>query len=216
MCFFSSKDPSQISHELCDGLREPNFPNDFCGVSAFAAEAPERLAAETPPGIGDADNPVEVPVEVDSKGDSEDKVPERVVKLRDQAMTLEHRLFDFPKTHSVMFVTKLVCFHDVLEENHVIPIRSPILSKHQSSEKSLPQITFMCSDALDKTDKTYVVLCLRDKYTDIFDAFPGTDHSPASIVSSLRKFVGRRVCSKLVILVSDAADEFVAAADEMG
>ena len=112
-----------------------------------------------------------------------------------------------------MFVTKLVCFHDVLEENHVISMRSPILSKHQSSEKSLPEITFMCSDALDKNDKTYVVLCLRDKCA---GAFPGADRSPASIVGSLGGFVGRRVCSGIVILVSDAADEFVAAADEMG
>ena len=60
---FLRKRPIADRHELCDGLREPNFPNDFCGVSAFAAEAPERLAAETPPGIGDADNPAEVPVD---------------------------------------------------------------------------------------------------------------------------------------------------------
>ena len=55
------------------------------------------------------------------------------------------------------------------------------------------------------------MLCLGDSYTGIFAAFPGTDRSTTSIVSSLRKFVGRRICSKPVTLVSDAAD-----AEEMG
>ena len=50
-------------------------------------------AADAPPGVGDDEHPVEVV----PKDDSEDKVPERVVKLRDQAMTIEHRLFHFPK-----------------------------------------------------------------------------------------------------------------------
>ncbi|OLP93635.1 hypothetical protein AK812_SmicGene24425 [Symbiodinium microadriaticum] len=75
---------------------------------------------------------------------------------------------------------------------------------------------FRSPDDSDALDKTYVVLCLRDKYTGLFAAYPGTDRSTASIVSSLRKFVGRRICSKPVTLVSDAADEFVAAAEEMG
>ena len=84
-------------------LRNLGFPIDLCGVSALAAGAPEGSAADAPPDTGSAaDAPpgvgdVEHPVEIESRDDSEGEVPGRVMKLRDQVMTIEHRLFHFPK-----------------------------------------------------------------------------------------------------------------------
>ena len=71
---------------------------------------------------------------------------------------------------------------------------------------------FRSPDDSDALDKSYVALCLRDKYTGLFAAFPGNDRSTNAVVAALRKFVGRRVCTKPVTFVSDAADEFEAAA----
>ena len=87
-------------------------------------------------------------------------------------------------------------FGEVIAADHIHAFRSP--------------------DDSDAPDKSYVVLCLRDKYTGLFAAFPGNDRSTNAVVVAVRKFVGRRVCSKPVTLVSDAADEFEAAAEEMG
>ena len=225
LVLFSAKHPSDISSDLCSELRDLGFPIDLCGISALAAEAPEGSAADAPPDTGSAaDAPPgigndERPIEVEPKDDSEDKVPERVVKLRDQAMTVEHRLFHFPKNP----------FCDVCNQARMLSRRVRRKPRDHDEEPDPLEASefgeviaadhihvFRSPDDSDALDKTYVVLCLRDKYTGLFAAYPGTDRSTASIVSSLRKFVGRRICSKPVTLVSDAADEFVAAAEEMG
>ena len=61
-----------------------------------------------------------------------------------------------------------------------------------------------------------VVLCLRGRFTGLFAAYPATDRSTDSILTCLKRFVGRKVCSKPVSLVSDAADEFKLAAETLG
>ena len=128
------------------------------------------------------------------------------MKLRDQAMTIEHRLFHFPKNP----------FCDVCNQARMLSRRvrrkprdpdeepDPLEASEFGEVIAADHIhVFRSPDDSDALDKTYVLLCLRDKYTGIFAAFPGTDRSTASIVSSLRKFVGRRICSKPVTLVSD-------------
>ena len=221
MVLYSAKHPSQVDDDVCEQLRILGFPIDACDhqLPALAAEAPEGQAADAPPEGVDEAAPAEASADVDPEGVSEDKVPERVLKLRDQAMTLEHRLFHFPKNpfcdvcNQAKMLSRRVRrkprdsdvepdpfeaseFGEVIAADHIHVFRSP--------------------DDSDALDKSYVVLCLRDKYSGLFAAYPGTDRTTSSIVNALRKFVGRRVCSRPVTLVSDAADEFVAAADEMG
>ena len=68
----------------------------------------------------------------------------------------------------------------------------------------------------DSNVKEYVVLCVRDRFTGLFAAYPAKDRSIDSIVFSLRRFMGRRLSSQPVSLVSDAADEFESAAKILG
>ena len=61
-----------------------------------------------------------------------------------------------------------------------------------------------------------IMLCIREKFTGLFAAHPCTDRSTESVVVALRKFVGKKVTSKTVSLLSDAAETFEAAAKELG
>ena len=60
------------------------------------------------------------------------------------------------------------------------------------------------------------MLCVRDRFTGLFAAYPAKDRSTDLRVSSLRRFMGRMVSSQPVSLVSDAADEFESAAKILG
>ena len=71
-------------------------------------------------------------------------------------------------------------------------------------------------DSSSTPSREYVVLCIRDKFTGLFAAHPCTDRSTESVVVALRKFVGKKVASKTVSLLSDAAETFEAAAKELG
>ena len=64
--------------------------------------------------------------------------------------------------------------------------------------------------------KEYVVLCVRDRFTGLFAAFPSGDRFGETVEASLRRFVGRRVCSKVTTLISYAAEEFESAAKALG
>ena len=221
MVLFSAKHPSEVKEAHCEELRALGFPIDSCvdPLPAFAAEAPEGPAADAPPDGAGALDDDERSGELLHANDSEDKVPERVIKLRDQAMSLEHRLFHFPKNP----------FCDICNQARMLSRR--VRRKPRDSEVEPDPLeasefgeviaadhihVFRSPDDSDASDKSYVVLCLRDKYTGLFAAFLGNDRSTNAVVVALRKFVGRRVCSKPVTLVSDAADEFEAAAEEMG
>ena len=221
MVLFSAKHPSEVKEAHCEELRALGFPIDSCvdPLPAFAAKAPEGPAADAPPDGAGALDDDERSGELLHGNDSEDKVPGRVIKLRDQAMSLEHRLFHFPKNP----------FCDICNQARMLSRR--VRRKPRDSEVEPDPLeasefgeviaadhihVFRSPDDSDASDKSYVVLCLRDKYTGLFAAFPGNDRSTNAVVVALRKFVGRRVCSKPVTLVSDAADEFEAAAEEMG
>ena len=211
----------QVNEDLCEELRALGCPIDNCDepLPALAAEAPESLAADAPPDGRDAGSPVEVSVEGDSNDDSEEKVPERVVKLTDQAMKLEQRLLRFAKNpicdvcNQAGMLSRRVRRKPRDREEEPDPFE---VSEFGNSPAADDIHVFKSPDESDALDKSHVVLCLRDKFTGLFAAFPGTDRSTSSIVNVLRKFVGHGVCSKPVTLVSDAADDFVAAAVEMG
>ena len=96
---FSAKHPSEVREVHCEELRALGFPLDSCDepLPAFAAEAPEGPAADAPPEGPEAGDVVEGSGELLQDDGSEDKVAERIVKLRDQASSVEHRLFHFPK-----------------------------------------------------------------------------------------------------------------------
>ena len=132
MVLFSAKHPSEVKEAHCEELRALGFPIDSCvdPLPAFAAEAPEGPAADAPPDGAGALDDDERSGELLHANDSEHKVPERVIKLRDQAMSLEHRLFHFPKNP----------FCDIYNQARML--------SRQSSVKSLPQITYMCLDRL--------------------------------------------------------------------
>ena len=87
------------------------------------------------------------------------------------------------------------CFGEVIAADHIHVHGSPDSSSTPSRE--------------------YVVLCIRDKFTGLFAAFPGTDRFTDLVVVALRELVGRKVTSKTVSLLSDAADTFEAAAKEL-
>ena len=213
MVLFSAKHPSEVKEAHCEELRALGFPIDSCvdPLPAFAAEAPEGPAADAPPdGAGALDDDERSGELLLHANDSEDKVPERVIKLRDQAMSLERRLFHFPKNP----------FCDICNQARMLSRR--VRRKPRDSEVEPDPLeasefgeviaadhihVFRSPDDSDASDKSSVVLCLRDKYTGLFAAFPGNDRSTNAVVVALRKFVGRRVCSKPVTLVSDAADE---------
>ena len=52
---------------------------------------------------------------------------------------------------------------------------------------------FRSPDDSGSLDKSYVVLCLRDKFTALFAAFPGNDRSISAVVVALGKFAVRWV-----------------------
>ena len=107
---------------------------------------------------------------------SEDKVPERmIVKLRDQAMSVEHRLFHFPKNP----------FCDICSQARMLSRR--VRRKPRGSEVQPDPLeaslfgeviaadhihVFRSPDDSDALDKSYVVLCLRDKYTGFVRCLP--------------------------------------------
>ena len=147
MVLFSAKHPSDVKEVHCEELRALGFPIDSCvePLPAFAAEAPEGPAADAPPDGADAVEAAEGSGELLQDDDAEDKVPERIIKLRNQVMSLEHRLFHFPKNP----------FCDICNQARMLsrrvrrkPRDSEVEPDRQSSEKSLPQITYMCVDRL--------------------------------------------------------------------
>ena len=221
MVLFSAKHPSEVKEVHCEELRALGFPIDSCDepLPAFAAEAPEGPAADAPPEGPEAGDVVEGSGELLQDDGSEDKVAERIVKLRDQAMSVEHRLFHFSKNpfcdicNQARMLSR--CVRRKPRDSEVEP--DPLEASEFGEVIAADHINvFRSPGDSDAHDKSYVVLCLRDKYTGLFAAFPGNDRSTNAVVAALRKFVGRRVCSKPVTLVSDAADEFEAAAGEMG
>ena len=146
------------------------------------------------------------------------RVSARVQALRDEAVSKEHLLFNFPNNpfcdtcNRAKLLARRVrrkprpdhepdehsasCFGEVIAADHVHVYRSPDSSSTPSRE--------------------YVVLCMRDEFTGLFAAFPCTDRSTDSVVVSLCKFVGRKITSKTVSLLSDAADTCEASAEELG
>ena len=220
MVLFSTKHPNAISDEHCRELRESGFPIDLCEdpLPAVPAEAPEGLAADAPPAIAEIGGHSDLGIEGLLEGDSEERVPERIIRMRDEAMSLKHRLFHFPKN----------AFCDICNRARMLARRvrrkprpddedDPFEASEFGEVIAADHIhVFRSPDDSTALDKSYVVLCLRDKFTGFFGAFPGNDRSTGSIVVAIRKFIGRRTCSKPVTLVSDAADEFEAAAAELG
>ena len=77
--------------------------------SAAVPGAVQSFDSPPPPDGPDVGVPLELPSDVLRDDGSEDKVLERIVKLRDQAMTLEHSLVHFPKNLSLMFAITLAC-----------------------------------------------------------------------------------------------------------
>ena len=221
MVLFSAKHPSDVKEVHCEELRALGFPIDSCDepLPPLLLRLPRvRLQMRRPTGLMQA---------MLLRGRAscfrtmvqKIKVPERIVKLRNQAMSVEHRLFHFPKNP----------FCDICNQARVLSRRvrrrprdsevepDPLEASEFGEVIAADHIhVFRSPDDSDALDKSYVVLCLRDKYTCLFAAFPGNDRSTNAVVAALREFVGRRVCSKPVTLVSDAADEFEAAAEEMG
>ena len=145
-------------------------------MPAFAAEAPEGPAADAPPDGAGALEAAEGSGELLQDDDSEDKVPKRIIKLRNQAMSLEHRLFHFHKNP----------FCDICNQARMLSRR--VRRKPRDSEVEPDPLeasefgeviaadhihVFRSPDDSDAPDKSYVVLCLRDKYTGLFAAFPG-------------------------------------------
>ena len=146
------------------------------------------------------------------------RVSARVQALRDEAVSKEHQLFHFPKNpfcdtcNRAKLLARRVrrkprpdhepdehaakCFGEVIAADQIHVYRSPDSSSTPSHE--------------------YVVLCIRDKFTGLFAAHPCTDRSTESVAVALRKFVGKKIASKTVSLLSDAAETFEAAAKELG
>ena len=150
MVLFSAKHPSDVKEIHCEELRALGFLIDSCDepLPAFAAEAPEGPAADAPPDGPEAGDVAEASGELLQDDGSEDKVPERIVKLRNQAMSVEHRLLQVPRILSMTSAIRLACFRGVFAGSLVIQRLSLILSKRQSSGTSLPQITYMYLDRL--------------------------------------------------------------------
>ena len=125
-------------------------------------------------------------------------------------MSVEHRLLHFPKNP----------FCDVCNQARVLSRRvrwKPRDSAEEPDPLEAPESgeviaadhihVFRSPDDSDALDESDVVLCLRDKFTGLFAAFPGNDRSTNAVVFALRKFVALRVCSKPLTAVSDATDE---------
>ena len=146
------------------------------------------------------------------------RVSARVQALRDEAVSKERQLFYFPKNPfcDTCNRAKLLarrfrrkprpdhepdehaakCFGEVLAADHIHVYRSPDSSSTPSCE--------------------YVVLRIRDMFTGLFAAHSCADRSTEFVVVALRKFVGKKITSKTVSLLSDAAETFEAAAKELG
>ena len=183
------------------------------GVAASSSDSPAAPAPPEDPG------PVAPAVEDRLVPEGEaPRVSARVQVLRDEAVSKEHQLFHFPKNpfcdscNRARLLARRVrrkpwpdhepdehaakCFGEVIAADHIHVYRSPGSSSTPSGE--------------------YVVLCIRDKFTGLFAAHPCTDRSTESVVAALRKLVGKKVTSKTVSLLSDAAETFEAAAKELG
>ena len=97
--------------------------------------------------------------------DSEDKVPERIIKLRNQAMSLEHRLFHFPKIPFCDICNiRPACSLGVFRRKpRVSEVEPDPLEASEFGEviAADPLHAFRSPDDSDAPDKSYVVLCLR-------------------------------------------------------
>ena len=100
----------------------------------------------------------------------------------------------------------------VLVARTVFDPKKLMSQQSQNQPKSVTCSRFTCCSNV----REYVALCVRDRFTGLFAAYPATDRSPDSIASPLRRFMGRRGPSKPVSLISDAANEFEAAANILG
>ncbi|CAE7940531.1 unnamed protein product [Symbiodinium necroappetens] len=136
------------------------------GDGAFSTEILPKSAEAAPSNGHDAGASLEVSGYVHRDDDYEGKDPEKLWKLRDQAMTLEHRrvrrkLRDPDEEPDPFEASE---FGEVIAVDHIHAFRSP--------------------DDSDALDKSYVVLCVRENF--------GNDRSSRAVVRALTKFVGSR------------------------
>ena len=138
--------------------------------------------------------------------------------LRDEAVSKEHHLFHFPKNPF-----RDTCNRAKLLVRRVRRKPRPDPEPDEHAAKSFGEgvaadhiHVYRSPDSSSTPSREYVVLCIRDKFTGLFAAHPCTDRSTESVVVALRRFVGKKVTSKTVSLLSDAAETFEAAAKELG
>ena len=200
-------DPAKIDQSTMTALEEVGFPVSSESLACASSRVDAEGAALSPDGPAAPAPP---------EGD-ESKVPERVKKLRDEAMSVEHRIFHFPKNPFCDICNQAKLLSKRVRRKPRDPESEPDpLEASEFGEVVAVDHIHVFRSPDDSNVREYVVLCVRDRFTGLFAAYPAKDRSTDTIVSSLRRFMGRRVCSKPVSLVSDAADEFESAAKILG
>ena len=209
-CVLRSPAADGSSWELVEGAwtnKSGSFQEDFKHKFGVASAPPDEMEPVAAAHEDRLESGGEVP-----------RVSARVKALRDEAVSKEHELFHFPKNlfrdtcNQAKLLVRRVgrkprpdhepnarnasCFGEVIAADRIHVYRSP--------------------DSCSAPAREYVVLCVRDKFTGLLAAFPGTDCSTDSVVTALRKIVGRKIASRTVSLLSDAADTFEAAAKMLG
>ncbi|CAE6955300.1 GIP [Symbiodinium natans] len=218
MILYAAKDPASLELDVLDALIGVGFPLDN---HPLVDVIPAEIESSEVPSSSSGGLPKEHLVEANHDGPAASALPEgdKPLDVSSPGVSVKHRLFHFPKNP----------FCDVCNRSKLLSRRVRRKPRDEDSEPALLEASefgeviaadhihvFKSPSDSNAPGREYVVLCLRDRFTGLFAAYPATDRSTDSILTCLKRFVGRKVCSKPVSLVSDAADELKLAAETLG